>query len=96
MTNRTTGITPLDHIARCLATLDQHRPLASSPDRVEMALWTHGVIYDPKANDNEVRSIDGSMTPLTAAGLAPRRLAVLKALIRSTARRERTAALRSG
>jgi predicted metal-dependent HD superfamily phosphohydrolase len=43
------------HIAECLRALDTAGG-AEEPDAVEMALWTHDVIYDPHAHDNEVAS----------------------------------------
>ncbi len=48
----------LDHVAACLNWLDQYHHLAADPLCLELALWAHDVIYDPRATDNEARSAD--------------------------------------
>ncbi|MCK0153353.1 N-methyl-D-aspartate receptor NMDAR2C subunit [Alcanivorax sp. S6407] len=48
----------LDHVAACLKWLNHYRHLAEDPLTMELALWAHDVIYDPRASDNEVRSAD--------------------------------------
>ena len=48
----------LNHVAACLGWLDPYRHLAADPLCLELALWAHDVIYDPRASDNEVRSAD--------------------------------------
>jgi len=48
----------LEHVAACLGWLDHYRHLAANPLCLELALWAHDVIYDPRATDNEARSAD--------------------------------------
>jgi predicted metal-dependent HD superfamily phosphohydrolase len=47
-----------EHIAECLEELRKVPAAASggSRDEVEMALWLHDVVYDPKRTDNEEQS----------------------------------------
>ena len=57
------------HIAECLAELDDARSLTKEPDKVEWALWFHDAIYDPRAEDNDEKSAALVKDCLTGAGL---------------------------
>jgi predicted metal-dependent HD superfamily phosphohydrolase len=46
------------HIAECLAEFDHVRLLAKQPEIVELALWFHDAVYDPKAGNNEELSAE--------------------------------------
>ena len=44
----------LEHIAHCLEEFDP--AMAADPEAVELAIWFHDAIYDPRRSDNEERS----------------------------------------
>ena len=46
------------HIAECLVEFEASRELAERPDEVELAIWTHDLVYTPGAPDNERRSAE--------------------------------------
>lgn len=62
----------LDHILDCLEKLDQVRHFANRPLVLEMAIWTHDIVYDARPNaNNEERSADLSNKLLTKLHLDP-------------------------
>lgn len=60
----------LEHVAACLDWLDRCEGLAHRPAEVELALWFHDVVYDPKADDNERQSARWACEVLGALGVA--------------------------
>ncbi len=56
------------HIADCLAEFDSVRNLARQPDSVELAIWFHDGIYDPRAQDNEEKSAELAAQRIGEAG----------------------------
>ena len=46
----------LTHIADCLRKFRDSNHLAQDPLAIEVAIWFHDIIYDPKASDNEEQS----------------------------------------
>ncbi len=61
----------LDHIAECLAEFESARHLAGHPVAVELAIWYHDAIYDPRAQDNEERSAELAKQRIAEAGGKP-------------------------
>lgn len=74
----------LDHIQDCLRQLDLMRDLAEHADEIEMAVWCHDVIYDPRAADNELRSAAWAEKALTEGGIPADVIARVQSLILAT------------
>jgi predicted metal-dependent HD superfamily phosphohydrolase len=58
----------LQHIAECLREFDQAKHLAGDPTAVELAIWFHDAIYDPRAPDNEEKSAEAAKECLEQLG----------------------------
>ncbi|UBF28044.1 hypothetical protein K9N68_09205 [Kovacikia minuta CCNUW1] len=61
----------LSHIQDCLSKFDHINALATDPAEVELAIWFHDAIYNPKRNDNEQRSAIWAKAAIAQAGLHP-------------------------
>jgi predicted metal-dependent HD superfamily phosphohydrolase len=74
----------LVHVAACLGWLDHYRRLAGDPLSLELALWAHDVIYDPRAADNEARSADWFAQHFADSTLTDQQRARVQELILAT------------
>jgi hypothetical protein len=76
------------HIVECLAGFDQARHLAKQSPAVEFALWFHYAVYDPRASDNEERSVELAACCLEDAGLPITVINSVRKLVMATKRHE--------
>jgi len=58
----------LDHITACLGHFDSIREALESPRAVEIALWFHDAIYNPRSATNEAESADLAARELMRLG----------------------------
>lgn len=72
------------HIAECLENFDGAHSLCEHRHEVELALWFHDAIYNPRAKDNEAQSADWAVQVMRDAGLASAAQSRVHALIMAT------------
>ena len=60
----------LQHLRECLAHFDAAASLARRPPEVEVALWFHDAVYDPRRDDNEEQSAAWAARSVRGAGVA--------------------------
>jgi len=60
----------LQHLHECIAWFERAPTLADDPAAVELALWFHDAVYEPRASDNEERSARLAASTLLEAGAA--------------------------
>ena len=58
----------LQHLRECLAHCEAAASLALHPAEVELALWFHDAVYDPRRDDNEERSAEWARRSILSAG----------------------------
>jgi predicted metal-dependent HD superfamily phosphohydrolase len=74
----------MQHLADCLQQLDCVRDQAIAPMRLEMSLWYHDAIYDPRASNNEARSAALARSDLHAAHVPCAHIEAIDQLIMAT------------
>ena len=71
----------LTHIQHALEIADQLQDVAANFTAVQLALWFHDVVYDPRRSDNEAASADYAERVLQPLGVPDEMLAKLRELI---------------
>jgi predicted metal-dependent HD superfamily phosphohydrolase len=74
----------LRHLAECFEHFDGARHLAVRPAEVELALWFHDAIYDPRAADSEEQSAAWARRSLARAEATAEQIARVSDLILAT------------
>lgn len=79
------------HILSCLTELDKARPLCADAAAVELSLWYHDAVYDPRAKDNEQRSASLAREAALGMGLSDAVASKAQSLVLATAHAGETA-----
>jgi len=74
-----------EHVLNCLRELEGARHICGDPLAVELALWYHDAVYDPRAADNERRSAALAAAAARRMSLGARLAAAVEAMILWTA-----------
>lgn len=76
----------LQHLEECLTALAHARTTSEVPNgnAIELALWFHDLVYDPRAPDNEERSAEIADEMLRRSGAAEQLRADVRRLILAT------------
>ena len=72
------------HLEACLSRLDEVQVHPATRDILEMALWFHDAVYDPRATDNEERSARWAAEALAGVGLPAAAASEVVRLVRLT------------
>jgi predicted metal-dependent HD superfamily phosphohydrolase len=72
------------HVEACLRELATVRDRCERADLVEIALWFHDAVYDPRRSDNEARSADAAEAAMPPAGFGAADIATVRQLILDT------------
>ena len=74
----------LRHLDECFERLERVRTKAQHLGELDLALWYHDAVYDPRASDNEARSADLAVSAMARAGLLAVARDRVRALIMAT------------
>ena len=74
----------LQHLGECIEKLEPVLNLCEHAGEVELALWFHDAVYEPRHSANELDSADWAARELEAAGIAGKPVQRVHALIMAT------------
>lgn len=77
----------LEHLAEVFRVAARLTSITDDPRAVQLAIWFHDAVYDPRAADNEARSADLAATLLGPLGVPRSELERVARLIHATAHR---------
>src|SRR5438105_4503102 len=75
----------LEHLDEMFRVPDRLAPNVADPAAVQLAIWFHDAVYDPRAKDNESRSADLAHTLLGPIGVPRSELDRVARLVLATA-----------
>ena len=75
----------LVHIEDCLIKFDRVKKYCQNPHEVEIAIWSHDIIYNPKRTDNEQKSAEWASDFLREIQYSPKSVQLVSSLIIATA-----------
>src|SRR5947208_5249742 len=75
----------LEHLAEMFKVAGKLADAANDPMAVQLAIWFHDAVYDPRATDNEERSATLAVELLTPLGIPAETLSHVACMIRATA-----------
>lgn len=74
----------VQHLQECVKLFEESMTLAVNPGELEMALWFHDAVYDPRGHSNERRSADWAVKELSLRGAQQDVLRRVEGLIMAT------------
>lgn len=72
------------HIRRCLEEFDRVQDRLEHPDEVELAIWFHDIVYDPKSSRNEEDSAAYAASEMKDAAISHESTKMVKDFILAT------------
>ncbi|MGE3547329.1 MAG: hypothetical protein AB7L28_25610 [Kofleriaceae bacterium] len=73
------------HLTECLRELDSCEPSREDQDRIELALWYHDAVYDPRSRTNEDDSAELLIADVAVLAISDQVAQHAAALVRATA-----------
>jgi predicted metal-dependent HD superfamily phosphohydrolase len=75
----------LDHLSEMFKVAGKLADAATDPAAIQLAIWFHDAVYDPRAKDNEEQSATLAIESLRPLGIPEETLQHIAAMIRATA-----------